>query len=89
MNMRTLLMTTALACSAFAGLAQAADTSSTQAVPYRYGMPLHVGKVIAMTEPSTSDCKVIKADMKYIDSASGKPEEITYKKLSDACSFQN
>jgi hypothetical protein len=48
-----------------------------------------VGKVIAMTEPSTPDCKVIKADMKYIDSASGRPEEITYKKLSDSCSFQN
>lgn len=89
MNMRTLLITTTLAFTAFAGMAQAAETSATQAVPYRYGMPLNVGKVIAMTEPSTSDCKVIKADMKYIDSASGKPEEITYKKLSDACSFQN
>ncbi|WP_213938946.1 DUF2790 domain-containing protein [Pseudomonas sp. dw_612] len=89
MNMRTLLLTTALACTAFAGLAQAADTSTSQAVPYQYGMPLNVGKVVALTEPSTPDCKVIKADMKYIDSVSGKPSEITYRKLSDACSYQN
>ncbi|WP_019579072.1 MULTISPECIES: DUF2790 domain-containing protein [Pseudomonas] len=89
MNMRTLLMTTALACTAFAGLAQANDTSSSQAVPYHYGMPLNVGKVISMTEPSTLDCEVVTADMKYIDSTSGKPVEITYRKLSDACSYQS
>lgn len=89
MNMRTLLITTALTCTAFAGLAQAGDTSTSQATPYQYGMPLHVGKVIALTEPSTLDCKVVKADMKYIDSATGKPSEITYRKLSDACSYQN
>ncbi|ANI60609.1 hypothetical protein ABH908_003549 [Pseudomonas frederiksbergensis] len=89
MNMRTLLMTTALACTAFAGFAQANDTSSSQAVPYHYGMPLNVGKVISMTEPSTLDCEVVTADMKYIDSTSGKPAEITYRKLSDACSYQS
>ncbi|MCE6978930.1 DUF2790 domain-containing protein [Pseudomonas frederiksbergensis] len=89
MNMRTLLMTTALACTALAGFAQANDTSSSQAVPYHYGMPLHVGKVISMIEPSTLDCKVVTAEMKYIDSASGKPAAITYLKLSDACSYQN
>jgi hypothetical protein len=89
MNMRTLLITTALACTAFASLAQANDTSSSQAVPYRYGMPLHVGKVISMTEPSTLDCTVVTADMKYVDSTSGKPAEITYRKMSDACSYQN
>lgn len=88
MNMRTLLMTSALACTAFAGLAQANDTSTSQAVPYHYGMPLHVGKVVALTEPNTLDCKVITAEMKYIDT-SGKPAEITYRKLSDACSYQN
>lgn len=88
MKTRTLLVTAALALSAFAGLAQANDTASTKAVPYEYGMPLHVGKVIALTEPSTLDCKVITADMKYIDT-SGKPAEITYRKMSDACSFQN
>ncbi|WP_223484967.1 DUF2790 domain-containing protein [Pseudomonas sp. A-RE-19] len=87
MNMRTLLITTALACTAFAGFAQANDTSS-QAVPYHYGMPLHVAKVVSLTEPSTLECQVVTADMKYIDK-SGKPAEITYRKLSDACSYQN
>ncbi len=80
MNMRTLLITTTLACTAFAGFAQANETSS-QAVPYHYGMPLHVGKVISMTEPSTLDCKVVTANMKYVDSVSGKPAEITYLKI--------
>ncbi|MGR4043530.1 hypothetical protein BLX41_12690 [Pseudomonas protegens] len=84
MNLRTGL-TAALLLSALSGLAQA-DSSS--AVPYHYGMPLHVAKVISMSEPDTQDCKVITADMKYIDQA-GKPEEITYSKLSDACSNQN
>ncbi|MFW9081542.1 DUF2790 domain-containing protein [Pseudomonas sp. P2757] len=89
MNIRSLLLTTALACSAFAGLAQANDTSATStAVPYRYGMPLHVAKVVSLTEPQTLECKVITADMKYIDNT-GKPEEISYRKLSDACSYQN
>ncbi|MHC8344072.1 DUF2790 domain-containing protein [Pseudomonas sp. RT6P73] len=88
MNIRTLLITSALACTAFTGLAQADDTSSSQAVPYHYGMPLNIGKVVALTEPSTPECKVITADMKYIDT-SGKPEEISYRKLSDACSYQN
>jgi hypothetical protein len=88
MNMRTLLVTAALACTGFTGFAQANDTTTSQAVPYHYGMPLHVAKVISLSEPSTLDCKVVTADMKYID-ASGKPEEITYRKLSDACSFQN
>ncbi|WP_166223557.1 DUF2790 domain-containing protein [Pseudomonas atagonensis] len=89
MNIRPLLLTTALACTAFAGLAQANDTSATsKAVPYEYGMPLQVAKVVSMTEPPTQQCKVITADMKYIDNA-GKPEEISYRKLSDACNFQN
>jgi hypothetical protein len=51
-------------------------------------MPLNVGKVVSLTEPNTLDCKVVKADMKYIDT-NGKPSEITYRKLSDACSMQN
>jgi hypothetical protein len=87
MNTRTLLVTTALACTAFAGLAQANDTTTSQAVPYHYGMPLHVSKVISLTEPDTLECKVVKADMKYIDDT-GKPAEITYRKLSDACENQ-
>ena len=89
MNIRTLLLTSALACTAFAGVAQANDTTATtKPVPYQYGMPLHVNKGISMTEQSTRQCKVVSADMKYIDNA-GKPEEITYRKMSDACSEQN
>ncbi|WP_085717507.1 DUF2790 domain-containing protein [Pseudomonas sp. B28(2017)] len=87
MNTRTLLVTTALACTAFAGLAQANDTTTSQAVPYHYGMPLHVSKVISLTEPDTLECKVVKAEMIYIDDT-GKPAEITYRKLSDACENQ-
>jgi hypothetical protein len=84
-----MLVTAALACTGLTGLAQANDTTSSQAVPsYHYGMPLNVAKVVSLTEPSTLDCKVVKADMKYIDT-SGKPSEITYRKLSDACSMQN
>ncbi|CAG8866309.1 hypothetical protein PS726_01748 [Pseudomonas fluorescens] len=87
MNTRTLLVTAALACTAFAGLAQANDTTTSQAVPYHYGMPLHVSKVISLTEPDTLECKVVKAEMKYIDDT-GKPAEISYRKLSDACENQ-
>ncbi|WDR35619.1 DUF2790 domain-containing protein [Pseudomonas serboccidentalis] len=89
MNIRPFLLTTALACTAFTGLAQANDTTATsKAVPYQYGMPLHVAKVVSLTEPPTLDCKVITADMKYIDN-NGKPAEISYRKLSDTCSEQN
>ncbi|MHC8308886.1 DUF2790 domain-containing protein [Pseudomonas sp. GT1P32] len=88
MNTRILLVTATLACTGFTGFAQADDTTSSQAVPYEYGMPLHVAKVVALTEPTTLDCKVITAEMKYIDT-SGKPAEITYRKWSDACSYQN
>jgi len=88
MKLRTLLVTGALALSAFAGLAQADNTGATQPVPYHYGMPRQVAKVISMTEPSSQECKVITANMKFIDTA-GKPEEISYLKLSDACNFNN
>lgn len=89
MNIRSILLTTALACTAFSGLAQANDTSATsKAVPYQYGMPLHVAKVVSLTEPQTMECKVVTANMKYLDNT-GKPEEISYRKLSDACSYQN
>jgi hypothetical protein len=88
MNVRTVLLASSLAFTAFTGIANASDSASTQAVPYHYGMPLHVAKVVALTEPSTLDCKVVTAQMKYIDNT-GKPAEITYRKLSDACSYQN
>lgn len=87
MNTRIMMLGTALACAAFSGLSQANDTSTSQAVPYHYGMPLHVSKVISLTEPDTLECKVIKADMKYIDDT-GKPAEISYRKLSEACTNQ-
>jgi hypothetical protein len=90
MNMRILWVTAALACTGLSGLAQANDTSSSEATApsYHYGMPLNVGKVVSLTEPNTLDCKVVKAEMKYIDT-NGKPSEVTYRKLSDACSMQN
>lgn len=87
MNMRTLLITSALACAAFAGVAQAADTAATQPVPYT-GQAYHVKKVISMTEQPTSRCKVVDADMKYIDD-SGKTSDLTYRKMATACDFQN
>ncbi|VEF11258.1 topoisomerase II [Pseudomonas fluorescens] len=89
MNIRPLFLTAALACSSLAGLAQANDISATsQVMPYEYGMPLHVAKVVSLTEPPTLDCKVITADMEYIDN-NGKLGEVSYRKLSDACSKQN
>lgn len=89
MNIRPFLLTSTLACAAFSGLAQATDTSATSdALRYQYGMPLHVAKVLSLTEPPTLECKVITADMKYIDNT-GKPAQISYRKLSDACSQQN
>ncbi len=86
MNARILLIGAALALTGVTGLAQA-DTT-THPVPYHYGMPLHVAKVVSMTEPTTLECKVVTADMKFIDNA-GKLEDISYSKLSEACSDQN
>ncbi|SEI21078.1 DUF2790 domain-containing protein [Pseudomonas fuscovaginae UPB0736] len=88
MTVRTLLLTTALALSAFAGMAQAGTSTNTQAVPYQYGMPLNIDKLISMTEQPTDQCKVINADMKFVDTA-GKIEDVSYRKLSDACNFNN
>ena len=85
MKLRTLMLGSALALTAVTGLAQA-DT--TPVVPYHYGMPLNIAKVISMNEAPTNECKVNKADMKFLDKA-GKVEDVSYHKLSDACSFQN
>ncbi|NWA25076.1 DUF2790 domain-containing protein [Pseudomonas gingeri] len=87
MNLRTLLMTGTLALSAFAGMAQA-DTTAAKPVPYQYGMHLDIAKVVSMNEQPSRQCKVVKADMKYIDSA-GRPEDMTYSKMSDSCEFNN
>ncbi|KMT54311.1 DUF2790 domain-containing protein [Pseudomonas fildesensis] len=85
MKLRTLMLGGVLALSASSGLAQADDQKP---VPYQYGMPLNISKVIAMNETPTNDCKVIDADIKFVDKA-GKVEDVGYLKLSDACSFQN
>ncbi|WP_448107803.1 DUF2790 domain-containing protein [Pseudomonas azerbaijanoccidentalis] len=89
MNTRVLLVSSALVCALFSGFALADNDSAQPAPSYHYGMPLHVGKVIALTEPTTMDCEVITATMKYIDTQSGQPAELAYRKLSDACSYQN
>ncbi|WP_077048356.1 DUF2790 domain-containing protein [Pseudomonas sp. KK4] len=90
MNSRALLVCAALVCASFTSMAQAADTPSSPTIPsYHYGMPLHVGKVVALTEPDTLDCKVVTAKMKYIDDQTGQPAELAYRKLSYACSYQN
>ena len=87
MKSRALLVSIALVCAASTGIAQANDPATQNVPSYHYGMPLHVSKVISLTEPDTLECKVVKADMKYIDDT-GKPAEITYRKLSDACENQ-
>ncbi|MGO4800797.1 DUF2790 domain-containing protein [Pseudomonas sp. W22_MBD1_FP4] len=85
MKLRTLLCGGTLALAAVSGLAQA---DNQKPVPYQYGMPLNIKHVIAMNEAPTNDCKVIDADIKFVDKA-GKVEDVGYRKLSDACSFQN
>ena len=89
MKSRALLVSIAFVCAASTGIAQANDPATQNVPSYHYGMPLHVGKVIALSEPTTLDCEVITATMKYIDSQSGQPAEVAYRKLSDACSYQN
>lgn len=84
MNTKTLLIGLTLALAAVSGVAQA----DLKPVPYRYGMPMDVQKVISMNEPMTNECKVIKADIKFLDKA-GVEQYVSYKKLSDACMSQN
>lgn len=90
MNSHALLLSAALACTPLTAIAQAGDTESSPAIPsYHYGMPLHVGKVIALSEPDTLECEVVTAKMQYIDEQTGKPAELAYRKLSYACIYQN
>jgi len=86
MKLRTLLFTATLALAAVSGMAQAA--TAAKPVQYQYGMPLNVDKVIAMHEEDTDVCKVINADIKFVDKA-GKIEDVGYRKMSEACDFQN
>lgn len=89
MKLRTLLLGSALALTAASGLAQADNQPATaKPVPYQYGMPMNIDKVLAMNETPTDECKVIKADIKFLDKA-GKVEDVSYRKMSEACDFQN
>ncbi|MBF6029538.1 DUF2790 domain-containing protein [Pseudomonas sp. P115] len=89
MKLRTLMFGGALVLAAVSGLAQADDQVATgKPVPYQYGMPMNIAKVLAMNETPTDDCKVIKADIKFLDKA-GKVEDVSYRKMSEACDFQN
>lgn len=89
MNLRLLVLSATLALSAVTLTAQAAtQTTSPKSQQYQYGMHLKIGRVLSMTEEPTAECKVVNADMKYIDT-SGKPEDLSYRKLSDACEMQN
>ncbi|ETK19367.1 DUF2790 domain-containing protein [Pseudomonas sp. FH1] len=89
MKLRTLVLGSALALAAVSGLAQADDQgTAVKPVPYQYGMPMNIDKVLAMNETPTDECKVIKADIKFLDKA-GKVEDVSYRKMSEACDFQN
>ena len=89
MTLRTLMLGGALALAAVSGLAQADDQgTTTKPVPYHYGMPMNIAKVLAMNEPATNECKVVKADIKFVNT-SGNVQDVSYRKLSEACSFQN
>ncbi|MGH8449075.1 DUF2790 domain-containing protein [Pseudomonas sp.] len=89
MKLRSLLLTGTLALAAVSGMAQAdIQQTATKPVPYQYGMPLNIDKVIAMHETDTNECKVINADIKFVDKA-GKVEDVSYRKMSEACDFQN
>ncbi|MCS3419928.1 DUF2790 domain-containing protein [Pseudomonas yamanorum] len=86
MKLRTLMLGGALALTAVTGMAQA-DTAPV-VTPYHYGEKMDVQKVLAMHETDTNVCKVINADIKYLDSA-GKVQDVSYRKMSEACDFQN
>ena len=84
MKSQSLLIALTFSLAAVSGVAHA----ESKPVPYRYGMPMDVHKVIAMSEPQTTECKVIQADIKFLDKA-GAEQYVSYKKLSDACLFEN
>ncbi|MDH4582737.1 DUF2790 domain-containing protein [Pseudomonas sp. BN415] len=57
---------------------------SAESVPYRYGMPLDVARVISIDEPNSLICETIQAKMTYVDS-NGEEKSVTYLKESSAC----
>ncbi len=85
MKLRTLLVTGALALSALAGVAQA-DNHPARALSIRHAPACRQSHLDDRTPQPA--CKVVTADMKFIDTA-GKPEDITYSKMSDSCNFNN
>lgn len=87
MNLHIKLIGSACALLAFSTLALAQSPSAAP-VPYHYGMPLHVVRVVSMSEPATQECKVVTAQMAFVD-PTGRLETISYSKLSDACSTQD
>lgn len=85
MKLQTLFfLSSALTLATVAGWAQAASS----AVPYEYGMPMDIQKVIAMKEPQTNECQVITATIKFVDTA-GEVQNVSYPKMSEVCLFQN
>ncbi len=77
-----------IGCSMVLTTLAATAQAETTPVPYHYGMPMDIQKVIAMTEPETRDCRVIEAQITFVDKA-GEVRQVSYKKLSEACLFQN
>lgn len=87
MNIRRLVAASSLVLlTGISAMAQADNAG--QPTPYRYGMPLEIKKVISLKEPSTPYCKVVTAQMVYIDKT-GQTRDVSYRKLSDSCSYQN
>lgn len=89
MNARIALIAAAMAAgsAALPGIAHATTVPDSPPVPYHYGMALNVAKVISMTEPDTMECKVVTAQMTFVDTG-GQHRDISYSKLSDACATQ-
>lgn len=88
MNIRTPWIAGTLGLGLLASTAMAANLT-VHPQPYEYGMHLDIAKVISMTEPEeTRECKVVTAQMKYLDSA-GNVQDISYLKLSEGCSYDN
>jgi hypothetical protein len=87
MKTRTPWIAGALGLGLLASTAMAANLT-VHPQPYEYGMHLDIAKIISMTEPLTRECKVITAQMKYLDSA-GNVQDISYLKLSEGCSYDS
>ena len=85
MNMHSVFL---LGCTVALTTPSAMAQAQTKPVPYHYGMPMDIQKVIAMTEPHTHECKFIEAQIKFLDKA-GELQYVSYNKMSEACLLQN